>query len=129
MNALDHQHAVFLFDLSSDLRRQLSSTGIDLARFQRTSEGSRQSAARSGHQVVQGRGVGLELLGLDAIMIGYGSMNAKTHRFWFRRQVGQALWTRLAFDSDMRNVNGLRHDDLLQGLMDDNVPQFAIIHS
>ncbi len=43
VDAPNHQDAVFAFHLAGDVSRQTPVAGIDLARFQRTSEGSEHS--------------------------------------------------------------------------------------
>lgn len=52
----DHEHAVVRLDLALDVRHQPSLIRPDAARFQRAPEGSGQSAAGRGDDIVEGRG-------------------------------------------------------------------------
>ncbi len=64
-----HQHLPILLDLPHGLGRQVPLTGRYLARFQRTPEGSRQSASGRRDKVVKRRRVGLVHLGVDPIVL------------------------------------------------------------
>jgi hypothetical protein len=50
----DHQHILLCFDLAGNVGGQLSIAGIDLARFQRTSECTHHSTSGRGNDVVNG---------------------------------------------------------------------------
>ena len=50
----DHQHILLCFDLAGNIGGQLSIAGIDLARFQRTSECTHHSTSGRGNDVVNG---------------------------------------------------------------------------
>jgi hypothetical protein len=55
-----NQDAPLSFDFSYYFRNQFSVACVNLARFQRAPEGSGQSAAGRGHDVVECRGAGWE---------------------------------------------------------------------
>jgi hypothetical protein len=55
VDALDHQYAVFILDLTARLRREPSVTRRDLTRLQRASERPRQSTRSGGDDVVERR--------------------------------------------------------------------------
>lgn len=63
VNALDHDDAVLVFDLAVDLAGELAAGCVDLARFQRASEGAEESAAGGGDDVVERCGVRLRYVG------------------------------------------------------------------
>ncbi len=105
MNASDHQYAIFCLDLASDFGRQLFIAGVDLARFQRASEGAGESTTgRSNDKVQRGR-VWLGNLRADSVVFGNRTVHAKEHRLRLGWQVGQAQRPNLSLNADMRNVN------------------------
>lgn len=73
VDATDHEYAIFGFlDFTDGLAAQAVAIGLDPARLQRASEGSRQSAGHSGDDVVEGRGVRLERCGRDLVVPRHG---------------------------------------------------------
>ncbi len=58
------QHIVFQLDLTPNIRGQSLVAGTNLTRFQRASEGARQSTAGSCNDIVQGGRMGSLLSGL-----------------------------------------------------------------
>jgi hypothetical protein len=57
VNAADDHHVVFRFHFAGYVRDEFSITGINLARFQRTSEGAHHSTSGGGDNVINGGGV------------------------------------------------------------------------
>ena len=54
VNPANDQYALLLLDFSGHVRDQLSITSVNLARFQRASEGTQHSASSCGDDVVNG---------------------------------------------------------------------------
>ena len=52
MNSLYHQDVVLRFNLASDFSGEFTMASVDLARFQRASEGTGQSAARGSDHII-----------------------------------------------------------------------------
>ena len=52
MNPFYHQDVIFRFHLASDFSGEFTVTSVDLARFQRASEGTGQSAARGSDHII-----------------------------------------------------------------------------
>jgi hypothetical protein len=71
VDALDHQDITILFDFPLDLGNQPTVTSWDAARFQRATKGSRQSAARSGHHVVECGRLRFVDRRVNAVMLGH----------------------------------------------------------
>ena len=107
MDAFDDENLLLELDFARDVGGQL--TDSDLARCQRASECSRQSAAGSGDDVVERRGVGLVLRRIDTIVLCNGAVNAEADRFPLAGQPGQAQRSALAFDADFGLVNHVTH--------------------
>jgi hypothetical protein len=113
-NAANHQDISFQFDLSSNLGDQFAVAGVDLARFQRASKGSGQSSSCCRNHVIQGRGAGGEFAWRNFVVPSDFRMNTESHRFLFRRQIGETHRTRLALNSylgGVDHVTGVRHDN------------------
>ena len=72
MDAPDDQDLVLQLDLADRVCLETTVSGGDAARLQRAPEGSGQSAGGRGHQVVQGGGVRLTVLGVGAVVLGHG---------------------------------------------------------
>jgi len=70
MNALDHQHLAVPFHLAPGFGHQPSVSGRDFARLQRTAEGPGQSTGGGRYDIVQGGGMGLVNVGVDAVVLG-----------------------------------------------------------
>ena len=70
MDPPDDEHFAVLADFAGDIGLQLAAARIDSARLQRAPEGSDQSAAGCGDDVVEGRRVGRHQVGIDAVVLG-----------------------------------------------------------
>jgi hypothetical protein len=81
VNSLNDQYVVLCLDLSSNLPRQSFVACIDLARFQRASEGADQSAAGGRHYVIQRRGMRLCNLRANVIVVSHSSVHPEAHGF------------------------------------------------
>jgi len=81
VNSPNHQDVVLCLYLSSNLRGQSFVAGVDLARFQRATEGADQSAAGGRHYVIQCRGTRLCNVRANMIVFGHSSVHTEAHRF------------------------------------------------
>ena len=71
VNAPDDQHVAVLFDFPTGIGRESASASRNAARFQRATQGARQSTSRSGHDIIQGGGVRLVRFGINAVVCCY----------------------------------------------------------
>jgi len=85
VNAADHQDVILGFDFPHRLGNQPRIRGIDLTRFQRASKGAGESAGGGGHDVIEGRGVGVEDLLRHLVVLRHRAVHAENHRRRFRR--------------------------------------------
>src|SRR5258708_3071579 len=117
VNPADDQHTFLRFDLSGHIRGQLSIAGIDLARFQRTSEGTHHSTSGCGNHVVNGRGVRLfQLCWVNFVVLSNGSLDPESPSLLLSGQVGDAERSLLSFDARLRDINDITHGSLLSTL-------------
>ena len=85
--------------------------GVNLARFQRTSEGAEHSTGGCGNEIVNCGGVRLcQFRGINFVMLGDGAVDAEYYRHGFAGQVRDAQRPLAPFDMGFRNVNNLVHD-------------------
>jgi hypothetical protein len=82
-----------------------------LTRFQRASEGSRQSTRRGGDNVIQGSGVRLQNRRRHFVVFRYGAMHAEYYRPLFGRKIRPAYGALYALNAHIGPVNHLRHND------------------
>jgi len=101
MNSPNDQYVVLRFDLSHHFGRQAFVAGVDLARFQRASEGPDQSATGRRHHVIQRRGMRLCNLWANAVVFGHSPVHTEAHRFRFGRQKGQTQRPGLTFNAHL----------------------------
>ena len=107
MDATDHEHPFVRSDLTANLRYEGALVGLDFARLQRASEGSRQSAAGRGHHVVEGGG---DLaLGLDAIMDSDPAVDSELDGSFVRGQPRVAVRSPQTLDLDLGSVYDVGH--------------------
>ena len=85
-----HQDALLGLYLTPGQRREGPFVGLDPARLQRATQGAEQSAAGSGHHVVEGCGVRVRDLALDPVVPGDRAMGAEAYGPGLGGQVGQA---------------------------------------
>ena len=72
VNPFQDEHIPIQLNLARDFRSEVQVTRIDLTRFQRAPKGSGQSAARRGHNIVNGRRVRWKLVRGDFVVLGNG---------------------------------------------------------
>ena len=77
MDVFDDQDLVVQLDLADRVCLETTVSGGDATRLQRTPEGPGQSPGGRGHQVVQGGGVRLTVLGVGAVVLGHGAVDPK----------------------------------------------------
>jgi len=80
VNPLDDQDLALEFDLSPSLTGEPALTCLYLARLQRAPEGSRQSPAGGGDNVVQRGGIGRRVPGVYAVVLSHLRMDAEGNR-------------------------------------------------
>jgi hypothetical protein len=109
VDALDHQDAVLDLDLPARLPNKTAFACVDVTRLQRAAEGSRQSATRGGHDVIQRR----RPLGIagscNAIVLGDLVVDAEVDRLTLTRYLRPAQRTSNTLDSHPRDVLHLTH--------------------
>jgi hypothetical protein len=109
MNPADHQHAILQLDLADRLCRQPIARRGDLARLQRASKGSGQSARGRGNHVVQSRRMRWGRVGRNLIVLRDRAVDTEDDRLILGRQVSLADGTLHSLDSDMRSVDDIAH--------------------
>jgi hypothetical protein len=85
VNAADHQDPVLGFDFADGLGDQPCIRRIDVAGFQRASEGTGESAGCRRNNVVERCRVRLQDIGRNLVVLGDCAVNAKGHRCRFCR--------------------------------------------
>ena len=85
MDAPDDQDLVVQLDLADRVCLETTVSGWDAARLQRAPEGPGQSPGGRGHQIVQGGGVRLAVLGIGAVVLGHGAVYPEGDRLFFGR--------------------------------------------
>jgi len=68
MDPPNDEHAAVLLDITNHLRDEILGPDLYLARCQRAGKCARESAARRRNDVVDGRGMRLDLRHVDAVM-------------------------------------------------------------
>ena len=102
----DDDHAVILLlHLAPDVAREVPLARLDPARLQRASEGTGQSAAGGGHDVVQRRG---DLsFRLHAVVLRDGPVNPELDGSVVRRKPSAAIRTLDPLDPDVGRIDGV----------------------
>jgi hypothetical protein len=114
VNSADDQYTLLHFNFSGYIRGQLSIAGIDMARFQRTSEGTHHSTCGCGDHIVNGRGVRLfQLCWVNFVVLRNGPVDAEGHWLWLAGQVRNSEGSLLSFDPRLRDINNITHGFLL----------------
>src|SRR5258708_5364001 len=109
VNSLENQDAAFRLHFTDGLRSQATPASIYSTRLQRAPEGSRQSAARGGDDVIQRRGVRLRNLGAYTVVDGYGAVDAEVYRLLLGRKVRQPRRPLDTLNFDPRDVGDIPH--------------------
>jgi hypothetical protein len=110
VNASDDEHPIFrLFDFSPNFSLQLA-VGLNLARLQRASEGTKQSTRDGCNQIIYGRGVGFsKILCLHSIVFSNRSMHTEDHCPGFAGKLRVANWTSFSLYVRLRNIRNFSH--------------------
>jgi len=109
VNSLDDEHTALELDFPQRLGDQPLVRRIDLTRFQRASKCSSESTRCRCDNVVQSRGMGLENVRRDLVMLSHSAVNAKNDWFRFGRQVRSADGTLHTFDANIGTVDNFGH--------------------
>jgi hypothetical protein len=80
VDAPDDQDLAVQLDLADRVCLETTVSGGDAARLQRAPEGPGQSPGGRGHQVVQGGGVRLAVLGVAAVVLGHRAVDPEGER-------------------------------------------------
>jgi hypothetical protein len=114
VNPLDHEDLVVrALDFTDRFAGEAVTIGPDVARLQRASEGPRQSAGRSGDDVVERGCPRLDGTGSDLVVFGHGAVNAEDDWLGLTGQEGAAHRSFDALDADLRAVHDSGHGVLL----------------
>jgi len=101
MNSFNHQDVVFRFNLAADFSGEVTVTSVDLARFQRASKSSSQSAPRGSDHIVKCCGMGLRNLRTHAVMGSDCAMYTKLYGLLLRRQVSKTKRSGFTLDTNV----------------------------
>lgn len=85
MDAFDYKNIFFFFYLTVNFCCEVALSGWNLARLQRAPEGTSQSAAGSGHHIIQGSCMGIMDIEVNPIMLCNLRVDTKGHRLGFCR--------------------------------------------
>jgi hypothetical protein len=109
VNPLDDQNLALELDLTSRLTGEPAIACVYLARLQRAPEGSRQSAAGGGNNVVERGGIGRRIPGINAVVLRYLRMDSKGDRTLPCGKEGLPHRALVSYDSHLRGVNDVTH--------------------
>ncbi len=105
VDASDDEHAILGFHLASYFSHELPVARIDVTRIQRASESTEHSTGGRGDHVIDRRGVRLRKFGgVDFVVLGYRSVDAKQHGLRFTGQVGDPNRPNFSLNTSFRNV-------------------------
>jgi hypothetical protein len=98
VNPSNDQHSLLCFYFSGNFAGKFAVAGVDLARFQRTSESAEHSTGGRGNNIVDGGCVRLGELGrIHFIVLGDGAMDAVDNGPRLARKTSDAQWALPAF--------------------------------
>jgi hypothetical protein len=99
MDAPDYQHTVLSLNLTRNLSCQTPVAGIDVARFQRTSEGTEHSTRSGRNDIIDRRSVRFsQHRWIHFVVLRDGTVHAENHRLRFARNIGYTQGALLAFN-------------------------------
>jgi hypothetical protein len=99
MDAPDYQDTVLRLDLTSNLSCQTPVAGIDVARFQRTSEGTKHSTRSGRDDIIDRRSVRFsQRRRIHFVVLSDSTVHTENHRLRFARNIGYAQGALLAFN-------------------------------
>ena len=109
VDSLDHEDTVVDLDLAGRLPDKTAVASVDVTRLQRASEGSRQSAAGGGDDVVERRGaLGVAGSG-DPVVVGDLVVDAEVDRLTLPRYLRTPQRTSNTLDPHSRDVLHVTH--------------------
>ncbi len=94
------KHAAVLLNLANHLCDEILGLELYRARPQRAGKCARESATCRRNDVVDGRGMRLDLRHVDAVMLRDGPVNTKKHGLALRGQRGRPCWASQTSDFD-----------------------------
>jgi hypothetical protein len=99
MDAPDYQHTVLSLNLASNLSCQTPVAGIDVARFQRASEGTEHSTRSGRDDIIDRRSVRFsQRRRIHFVVLRDSTVHAENHRLRFARNIGYTQGALLAFN-------------------------------
>jgi hypothetical protein len=99
MDTPDYQHTVLSLNLTSNLSCQSPVAGIDVARFQRTSKGTKHSTRGGRDDIIDRRGVRFsQRRWIHLVVLRDSTVHAENHRLRFARNIGYTEGALLAFN-------------------------------
>jgi hypothetical protein len=99
MDAPDYQHTVLSLNLTRNLSCQTPVAGIDVARFQRTSEGTKHSTRSGRDDIIDRRSVRFgQRRRIHFVVLRDSTVHAENHRLRFTRNIGYPQGARPAFN-------------------------------
>lgn len=110
VNAPDHQDTALQLHFTDGFGHQTFIGSRNLTRLQRAPEGSGESTGRRGDNVVEGRGVRLERVGRDLVVLSDGPVHAENDWLALGRQVGAANRTLHSLDAHFGSICDLTHN-------------------
>jgi hypothetical protein len=110
VNSANYQNPLIGFDLPSYVGTQPAVARIYFARIQRAPEGSDHSTTQGRHNIIERRRVRFrQFCGIQAIMLGNGSMNAEDDWLRLPGQVRYSKRPRPPFNPNVGHVHWIRH--------------------
>jgi len=99
MDAPDYQHTVLSLNLAGNLSCQSSVAGIDVARFQRTSKGTKHSTRSRRDDIIDRRSVRFgQRRRIHFVVLCDSTVHTENHRSRFARNIGYTKGALLAFN-------------------------------
>ena len=96
----DNEDPVFGLDFTSDFRCELTVAGVNLTRFQRASECTRESPARGRNHIIQGGRPLVEVIRSHPVVPSHVAVHPESDGLVFRGQIGKPNWTLQPLDFD-----------------------------
>ena len=113
VNAAYYEDTFLRFHLASHIRNELAVARVDVARLQRASKSPGHSTGGSGNDIIDRGGMSFgKFGGIDLVVLGNRTVDAKGHRMRFTRQLSDAQRASLSFDANFGNVDYIGHGRL-----------------
>jgi hypothetical protein len=110
VDALDDQNLVLKLDLTTRLTDEPAIACVYLARLQRAPEGSCQSTAGGGDNIVERGGIGRGVPRVNPVVLCHLRMDSKCNRTLPYGEEGLPDWTLVSYNLHLRGVNDVTHD-------------------